>query len=272
VNLDFKIIDATNEIMRLHKIKPKIGLVLGSGLGEIADELEERVVIPYKTISGFPLSTVEGHKGNLVFGKLYNKSIVAMQGRFHYYEGYSMKEVTFPIRIMAKMGIESLLVTNAAGGINKDFNPGDLMLIEDMINLQGSNPLIGINLEDFGVRFPDLSHPFNKEMKKIIIESAKENNISLQRGVYAAVSGPSFETPAEVKMLRKLGADAVGMSTVPEVIVARHSGIKVLGISCISNMAAGILDGPLNHEEVIETTNIVKKAFKKLIKETIRNI
>ena len=144
-----------------------------------------------------------------------------------------MEEVTFPIRIMAKMGIESLLVTNAAGGINKDFNPGDLMLIEDMINLQGSNPLIGINLEDFGVRFPDLSHPFNKEMKKIIIESAKENNISLQRGVYAAVSGPSFETPAEVKMLRKLGADAVGMSTVPEVIVARHSGIKVLGISCI---------------------------------------
>ncbi len=272
MNLEFKINDATNEILRLRQVKPKIGLVLGSGLGEIADELEESIVIPYKTISGFPVSTVKGHKGNLVFGKLYGKSIVAMQGRFHYYEGYSMEEVTFPIRIMAKLGIESLLVTNAAGGVNKSFKAGDLMIIDNMINLQGNNPLIGENLKDFGSRFPDLSHPFNEEMIKLALDCGRENNIPLQKGVYAAVSGPSFETPAEVKMLRILGADAVGMSTVPEVIVARHSDVKVLGISCISNMGAGILKGQLSHEEVIKTTDNVKRSFKTLVKEVIRKI
>lgn len=267
-----KIQKAINEILNIYKITPEIGLVLGSGLGEMAEELEDRIVIPYKNIPGFPLSTVEGHAGNLVFGKISDKHIVAMQGRFHYYEGYSMQEVTFPIRIMAKLGIESLIVTNAAGGINERFKAGDLMIIEDMLNLQGDNPLIGANLDDFGVRFPDLSQAFNKEMQNTILKCAIKNNITLKKGVYAAMSGPSFETPAEIRMLRRLGADAVGMSTVPEVIVARHSGIKVLGISCISNMAAGILQQPLNHKEVIETTNQVKDLFKKLIRETIKNI
>jgi purine-nucleoside phosphorylase len=272
MDLEIKIQEAINEILRINKVKPKIGLVLGSGLGEMAEEMEDEIIIPYKSIPGFPLSTVEGHAGNLVFGKISDKHIVAMQGRFHYYEGYSMEEVTFPIRIMAKLGIEYLIVTNAAGGINEKFKAGDLMIIEDMINLQGNNPLIGINLDDFGVRFPDLSKPFNKEMQDIIFNCAVKNNVTLKKGVYAAMSGPSFETPAEIRMLRKLGADAVGMSTVPEVIVARHSGIKVLGVSCISNMAAGILQKQLNHKEVIETTDKVKDIFKKLIRETIRNI
>lgn len=270
--MDLKIKEAIDEILKIHKVIPTIGLVLGSGLGEMAKEIEDRIIIPYKNIPGFPLSTVEGHAGNLVFGKIYDKHIVAMQGRFHYYEGYSMDEVTFPIRIMARLGIEHLIVTNAAGGINEEFKAGDLMIIDDMINLQGNNPLIGINLDDFGVRFPDLSKPFNKEMQDIFYKCAVENNFTLKKGVYAAMSGPSFETPAEIRMLRKLGADAVGMSTVPEVIVSRHSGIKVLGVSCISNMAAGILHQQLNHKEVIETTNKVKDIFKKLIRETIKNI
>lgn len=272
MDLKTKIQLAMDEILKIYKVKPEIGLVLGSGLGEMAEEMEERVVIPYQSIPGFPLSTVEGHAGNLVFGKISNKIVVAMQGRFHYYEGYPMQEVTFPIRIMAKLGIKKLIVTNAAGGINKDFKAGDLMIIEDMLNLQGDNPLIGANLDDFGTRFPDLSQPFNQKLQEIAFKSAIVNNIVLKKGVYAGMSGPNFETPAEIRMLRTMGADAVGMSTVPEVIVARHSGIKVLGISCISNMGSGILDQPLNHKEVIETTNKIKNVFKKLLVETIKNI
>lgn len=251
---------------------PKIGLVLGSGLGEMANEIENKVIIPYEEIPNFPTSTVAGHAGNLVIGEFMNKQVVAMQGRFHYYEGYSMKQVTLPIRVMIELGIEILIVTNAAGGINENYNPGDLMIIRDMINLQGDNPLIGSNMEEFGVRFPDMSSAFDNGLIDILIESGEKLDIELKEGIYTAMTGPNYETPAEIKMLRILGSDAVGMSTIPEVIVAKHSNVNVLGISCISNMAAGILEQPLNHSEVIETTERVKEKFKKLVKEVIKSI
>jgi purine-nucleoside phosphorylase len=247
------------------ELSPEIGLILGSGLGNLADEIEEAIKIEYKDIPNFPLSTVEGHEGALVFGKLKGKSVVAMKGRFHYYEGYGLEDVTFPVRVMKSLGVEKLIVTNAAGGSNIEFVPGDLMLIEDHINFSLRNPLIGTNYEELGSRFPDMSRAYDREM----IESAKSVSealgIDLKRGVYAWVTGPSYETPAEVRMLSKLGVDAVGMSTVPEVIVARHGGIKVLGISCITNMASGILDKPLDHSEVIETSEIARDKFIKLV-------
>ena len=218
----------------------------------------------------FPISTVEGHEGRLVIGTLQGKTVVAMQGRFHYYEGYKMEEVTFPIRVMKLLGVKTLIVTNAAGAVNTSFKPGDLMIITDHINLSGNNPLIGKNLDLFGPRFPDMSNAYNKELRKIAKNVANSINIDIKEGVYAMMSGPTYETPAEIKMIRTLGGDAVGMSTVPEVIVANHCGMKVVGISCITNMAAGILEQPLNHEEVIETSNQVKNNFIKLM-ETLVN-
>ncbi|WP_042458059.1 purine-nucleoside phosphorylase [Neobacillus dielmonensis] len=249
---------------------PKIGLILGSGLGVLADEIEQAVKIPYKEIPDFPVSTVEGHAGQLVFGNINGVEVVAMQGRFHFYEGYSMEKVTFPVRVMKQIGIETLIVTNAAGGVNESFTPGDLMIISDHINNMGTNPLIGPNDTQFGVRFPDLTEAYNKDLRKLAKEIAAQLQINVKEGVYFGNPGPVYETPAEIRMIRVLGGDAVGMSTVPEVIVARHSGMKVLGISCISNMAAGILDQPLTHDEVIETTEKVKANFLAYIKEIVK--
>ncbi|WP_425348913.1 purine-nucleoside phosphorylase [Halalkalibacter urbisdiaboli] len=251
---------------------PQIGLILGSGLGVLADEIENPKKIPYTEIPEFPVSTVEGHAGQLVFGTLKGKQVVAMQGRFHFYEGYSLETVTFPVRVMKKLGVEQLIVTNAAGGVNESFEAGDLMLIRDHINNMNQNPLIGPNDEAMGVRFPDMSNAYSEKLRTVAKELAQQLNISLQEGVYVANTGPSYETPAEVKMIRKLGGDAVGMSTVPEVIVARHADMKVLGLSCISNMAAGILPQPLSHEEVIETTEKVKEDFLSLVKAIVEKM
>jgi len=245
--------------------KPTIGLVLGSGLGVLADEIEQPVVIPYGEIPGFTQSTVVGHKGQLVIGKLDGKQVVAMQGRFHYYEGHGLDAVTFPIRVMKLIGVETIVVTNAAGGINESYRAGDLMLIKDHLNLTFRNPLIGPNDDQLGVRFPDMSEAYSKALRDLAKGVAQEQGITLQEGVYAGLLGPSYETPAEIRMLRVLGGDAVGMSTVPEVIVARHMNMQVLGISCISNMAAGILEQPLSHDEVMETTEKVKATFLSLI-------
>ena len=252
--------------------RPEIGLILGSGLGVLADEIENPVMIPYGDIPDFPVSTVEGHAGRLVIGELEEKTVLAMQGRFHYYEGYGLDEVTFPVRVMKQLGIEKVIVTNAAGGVNPEFEAGDLMMITDHINNVGINPLIGPNDSDLGVRFPDMSSAYDPAYQELIEQVAKDLGISLQKGVYVWNSGPSYETPAEIRMLQKVGGDAVGMSTVPEVVVAQHSGMKVLGLSCISNMAAGILDQPLSHEEVIETTEKVREDFLKLVKGIVRSL
>lgn len=251
---------------------PEIGLILGSGLGSLADEVENRIVIKYSEIPNFPVSTVAGHVGQFVYGTLEGKRVIMMQGRFHFYEGYDLGTVTFPVRVMKLLGIDKLIVTNAAGGVNTDFRPGDLMIITDSINYSGANPLIGKNLDEFGPRFPDMSQPFNKNLINTALETAKEENISVVKGTYFMFSGPNYETPAEIRMVRALGGDAVGMSTVPEVIVANHSGIKVLGISCITNMAAGILDQPLSHQEVMETSNKVKNNFQRLVRGIVKRM
>ncbi|MEQ6390927.1 purine-nucleoside phosphorylase [Bacillaceae bacterium S4-13-58] len=248
---------------------PVIGLILGSGLGVLADEIDDAVTISYDEIPNFPKSTVEGHKGQLVVGILEGKTVMAMQGRFHFYEGYSMQQVTFPVRVMKELGINHLLVTNAAGGINESFQPGDLMIITDHINMMGTNPLIGKNDRAMGPRFPDMSQAYNRNLIQHAEKVAQDLSLKVQKGVYVGNTGPVYETGAEIKMLRILGGDAVGMSTVPEVIAANHAGMSVLGISCISNMAAGILDQPLTHNEVIETTQKVKKDFLSFVKEIV---
>lgn len=266
------ILEASEFLKEKFAKTPEIGLILGSGLGVLADEIEEPVKIPYQEIPGFPVSTVEGHAGQLVFGTLKGKTVVAMQGRFHFYEGYTLDKVTFPVRVMKALGVQNLIVTNAAGGINEEFKAGDLMIITDHINNMGTNPLIGPNESALGVRFPDMSEAYDKNLRQLAKEVATDLNINVQEGVYVANTGPCYETPAEVRMLRVLGGDAVGMSTVPEVIVAKHSGLKVLGISCISNMAAGILDQPLTHDEVIETTEMVKANFLSLVKTIVEKM
>ncbi|OZI11972.1 purine-nucleoside phosphorylase [Bacillaceae bacterium SAS-127] len=267
-----KIEQATQYLTKVSQKSPKIGLILGSGLGVLAEEIENAVKIPYSEIPDFPVSTVEGHAGQLVFGTLSGKEVVAMQGRFHYYEGYSFDQVTFPVRVMKALGVETVIVTNAAGGVNEAFEPGDLMIITDHINMMGGNPLIGPNDNRLGVRFPDMSEAYSRELQQLAKEIANKINLSVQEGVYVGNTGPVYETPAEVRMARTLGGDAVGMSTVPEVIVARHSGMKVLGISCISNMAAGMLDQPLAHDEVIETTEKVRADFLLYVKEIIKSM
>ncbi|UOQ85400.1 purine-nucleoside phosphorylase [Gracilibacillus salinarum] len=257
-----------------HKLtdRPTVGLILGSGLGMLADEIKNPIKIKYQEIPGFPVSTVEGHAGQLVIGELQGVDVIAMQGRFHYYEGYGLDAVTFPVRVMKELGIEKLLVTNAAGGVNRDLEPGDLMLITDHINNTGQNPLIGENVEQHGVRFPDMSTAYDRELQTIARKAAQQLSIPLKEGVYVWNTGPSYETPAEIKMLDILGGDAVGMSTVPEVTVARQAGIRCVGISCISNMAAGILDQPLTHDEVIETTEKVRESFLQFVKQLIEDI
>ena len=252
--------------------KADIGVILGSGLGDYAEALEDAVKLPYSEIPGFPRSTVAGHAGMWCCGTLYGKRVVMMQGRFHYYEGYSMKDVTLPVRVMQKIGVKTLVVTNAAGGVNLGYHPGELMVIGDMFSMTAQNPLIGPNLDAFGPRFPDMSCAFDKELRALAHECANEQGFALREGVYAQMTGPTYETPAEIRMLRTLGADAVGMSTVPEVIVARHGGMRVLGISCITNMAAGILDQPLNHAEVTETANRVKGQFRNLLDRIIEKM
>ena len=252
--------------------KPEIGLILGSGLGVMAEKITGGEVIEYEAIPDFPVSTVEGHESKFVIGELAGKKVIAMQGRFHYYEGYTMQEVVLPVRVFKKLGVQKMIVTNAAGGINLKFEPGEFMLITDHINLMGDNPLRGQNMSDIGVRFPDMTEAYNSELMAAAEKAALAQNIMLQRGIYAGVHGPSYETPAEIRFLRNIGADAVGMSTVPEVIAANHAGISVLGISCITNMAAGVLPRPLDHSEVMEIAERVKTDFVKLVRSVLKEI
>jgi purine-nucleoside phosphorylase len=244
---------------------PKVGVILGSGLGPFADALESPVVIPYAELPHFPHASVSGHAGRLVLGTLGGEPVVAMQGRIHAYEGYSQAQVCYPARVLCSLGIRALVVTNAAGGINLALRPGDLMAITDHINLSGANPLVGPNDERLGPRFPDMSTTYHPGLRALLMETAQQCRVDLRAGVYANLSGPSYETPAEIRMLRALGADAVGMSTVPEVIAAAHMGVKVAGISCITNLAAGIGHQPLTHEEVAETAGRVRETFSRLL-------
>lgn len=252
--------------------KADIGIVLGSGLGGFGDALIGARRIAYSDIPGFPVSTVEGHAGEFATGTLRDKRVIIMSGRFHSYEGYGMDSVTMPIRVMSLLGVRTLILTNAAGGVNTDFAPGDLMLITDYLNMSGRNPLRGKNLDAFGPRFPDMTDAYSRELRAMALEKATQLNITLQHGVYCWMNGPSFETPAEIRMLRLLGADAVGMSTVPETIVARHSGMRVLGVSSITNMAAGVLDEPINHEEVLAMGERTREKFSSLLDAIIDGI
>jgi purine-nucleoside phosphorylase len=260
---------AAKFILTKTKLRPRIGLVLGSGLGAFANEIAGAARIDYKTIPHFPRSTAIGHAGRMVIGKVADVPVAIMQGRVHFYEGYSLREVIFPMRVMARMGIRAALITNAAGGINTNFKQGCLVVLRDHINLQGNNPLIGPNDEHFGVRFPDMTQVYWKPYQAAALQDGKRLGIEIAEGVYAALTGPSYETPAEIRYLRTIGADLVGMSTVPEVIAAAHMGIRVLGISCVTNMAAGILDQPITTEEVIETGERVKADFVALLRAVI---
>jgi purine-nucleoside phosphorylase len=249
--------------------QPALGLVLGSGLGACADLLTDRIVISFSDLPNFPLTKVVGHTGRFIIGNIEGVPAIALQGRVHLYEGYSISEVVFPIRVLGCLGIRQLIVTNAAGGIDKEFNLGDLMLITDHINFTGANPLIGANIDEFGPQFPDMSEAYDSGLRKIALEIARLKNIPLREGVYIAFSGPNYETPAEIRMCRALGADAVGMSTVPEVIAARHMGIRVLGISCITNMAAGILPQLLTHSDVLDTAERAQGKLQTLLQAII---
>ncbi len=249
--------------------KPKIAIILGSGLGDLVNYIENKEFIDYKDIPNFPVSTIKGHAGKLVLGKIGNTEIIAMQGRFHYYEGYTMKEVTYPMYVFKELGVEKIIVTNACGGINKNFKPGTLMLISDFINLFGTNPLIGSNDDRFGTRFPDMSEPFNNELRELAKKVAIEQSIDFQEGVYAGMTGPSFETAAEIRYLDTIGVDGVGMSTVPETIVANYLGLEVLGISCITNMATGIQNKKHNHNDVVKTAKIASENFCNWVKNIV---
>ncbi len=263
---------AAQSILQRTALRPKIGLVLGSGLGGFADSLADPSKIPYAEIPNFPRSTAIGHAGQLVIGNAGTVAVAAMQGRVHLYEGYSAHQVAFPMRVFGRMGIRSVILTNAAGGINRNYTQGALVLIRDHINLQGCNPLTGPNDDRFGVRFPDMTHAYSKNFRAIAREEAKRLRLALHEGVYAALPGPSYETPAEINYLRIIGADLVGMSTVLEVIAARQMKINVLAISCVTNMAAGILDQPLSHEEVMETGERVKSSFEALLRAVLPRI
>jgi len=263
---------ATRFIQEKTKLRPGIALVLGSGLGAFADEFANPVKIPYSKIPNFPQSTAIGHLGQLVIGTIESVEVAAMQGRVHLYEGYSVKDVAFPIRVFARMGVKAVILTNAAGGIKKEFTEGRLVVISDHINLLGVNPLSGRNDENFGVRFPDMSTAYDKQFRALALAEGRRLGINLGEGVYAALAGPSYETPAEIRYLRTIGADLVGMSTVPEVLAARHSGIRVLGVSCVTNGAAGVLDRPLDHKEVLETTERVKGQFTALLRAVVQDI
>lgn len=263
---------AAKWILSKTRLRPKIALVLGSGLGAFADELARPVRIPYEKIPGFPRSTIEGHAGYLVIGEVGNVPVAAMQGRAHFYEGYSAREVVFPMRAFGLLGIRAAILTNAAGAINREYRQGALVVIRDHLNFQGTNPLIGPNDERFGPRFPDMSEAYFKPYRAMARAEAQKLGIAVHEGIYAGLTGPSFETPAEIRYFQMTGADLVGMSTVPEVIVARHMGIRALGISCVTNMAAGILDQPISHREVLETGERVKAQFVALLRAVIPRI
>jgi len=263
---------AAKFILGKSKLRPKIALVLGSGLGSFAGEFERAVKIAYAKIPYFPRSTAIGHAGQLVLGTFAGIPVAGMQGRVHLYEGYSAQDVAFPVRVFARLGVRAVILTNAAGGINQEFSQGCLVTIRDHINLQGVNPLSGPNDERFGPRFPDMSHAYDREFRRFAVEEGKRLGLAQYDGVYAALAGPSYETPAEIRYLRTIGADLVGMSTVPEVLAARHAGLRVLGISCVTNMAAGILDQPINHEEVLETGERVKGQFIALLQALLPRI
>ena len=272
-----KATDAANFIKSQYKPTHRqkqleVALVLGSGLGAFANEIENRIAIPYEAIPNFVRSTVEGHAGQLILGEISGIPVIVQQGRFHYYEGYSLEEVTFPMRVFGLLGVKTVVLTNAAGSINTDFKPGTLMVITDHINLIGTNPLRGRNDERFGPRFPDMTEVYSLELQDMMMEEARAINTILRRGVYCALSGPSYETPAEIRMLRSLGADVVGMSTVPEAIVARHQNMKVAAVSCVSNLAAGIGEEKINHEEVMEAGVKVAQLFKELLKRVVTRI
>lgn len=263
---------AAKFILSKTRLRPQIAVVLGSGLGAFANDLSDSARIPYGKIPGFARSTAVGHAGRLVIGKAGAVPVAAMQGRVHLYEGYSTQEAAFPMRVLGRMGVRAAILTNAAGGINRDYKQGALVVIRDHINLQGANPLTGANDERFGPRFPDMTEAYSKEYRKIALAEAQRLGIETHEGVYAALAGPSYETPAEIRYLRTIGADLAGMSTVPEAIVARHIGIRVLGISCVTNMAAGVLDQPLSHAEVLETAERVKGSFIALLRAIIPRI
>lgn len=251
--------------------QPKVAVVLGSGLGDYAEDIQVEAELGYGEIEGFPISTVPGHAGKFIFGYVGKVPVVCMKGRVHYYEGYPVSDVVLPARLMYMMGAKILFLTNASGGINADFGAGDFMLIRDHISCFAPNPLIGANLDELGTRFPDMSEVYNKELQQVIRNTAKEEGIKLQEGVYLQLTGPSFESPAEIKMLRGFGADAVGMSTVVEAIAANHCGMKVCGISCVCNLAAGMTENPLTHEEVQEAANKAAPLFKQLLSKSIMN-
>ncbi|GAF72742.1 unnamed protein product, partial [marine sediment metagenome] len=271
-DLKAKVTESVEFINQKSKIKPEIAIILGTGLGRLAEDIEEKEIIPYSEIPNFPVSTVQSHSGNLVLGKLGNKEVVAMQGRFHYYEGYSLKEVTFPVRVMKKLGADIIIISNAAGGMNRFFKRGDLMIITDHINLFGDNPLIGPNDEELGPRFPDMSEAYSQKLIELVKKVALKEKIRFQEGVYAGLTGPTLETSAEYRFLISIGADAVGMSTVPEVIVANHMGMKVLGISCITDLAIDGVIVKTSVEEILKAASDAEPIMTKLIKKVIEKI
>ena len=272
MNLSTRIHNAVDYIRSRTDMTPEMGMILGSGLGDFADTLENRLVIPFTDIPDFPAATVPGHTGAFVFGTKHGKSVVCLQGRLHYYEGHPMPLLTLPVRIMGKLGVKTLLLTNAAGGVNKDYRPGDLMLLTDHINYSGMNPLIGEHFEDFGPRFPDVTDLYSSGLRLKIKLAAVEAGIPLRQGVYMMFSGPSYETPAEIRMARILGADAVGMSTVPEALVAAQCGIRCLGVSCITNLAAGVSPHKLSHQEVMDTAAMAHDKFHSLVDLILKTV
>ena len=264
-----KILEASTYISAKITAKPKVGIVLGSGLGIYIDQIQNKTVIPYEDIPHFKRTSVEGHSGALIFGEVKGVNVVALQGRLHPYEGYAMEEIVLPVRVLAALGIEILFLTNASGGINKDFHPGDLVIINDHINLSGRNPLVGPNIAELGPRFPDMGNAYDKELREMLASVAKDHHVDLKTGVYCSVLGPTYETPAEIRMLRILGADLVGMSTVPEVIAANHLGLKVAGVACVTNYAAGIKEEKLSHADVKKVAEKAMVGFATVLTETI---
>ncbi len=268
----FDKVEAAAALIRGRAALPDVAIVLGSGLGDFANRLDDAVALPYGDLPHWPASTVIGHEGRLVIGSLKGKSVAALSGRVHYYEGHDLRTVTFGMRVVGRLGVKTVILTNAAGGINVKLTPGMLMIMDDHINLQGSNPLVGPNDDRFGFRFPDMTEVYSKRLRALAAEVAAEQAVAIGHGVYVAVHGPSYETPAEIRFFRTIGADAVGMSTVPEAIVARHMGIEVLGLSCISNAAAGVLPQPLNHDEVMEVARRVREPFARLLEGIIARL
>lgn len=267
-----KLTTAADYIQKTKPCNPKVGIVLGSGLGDFVDQIENKTIISYDDIPHFHKTTVEGHAGQLILGNVGNTEVAILQGRFHSYEGLHLDEVVFPTRLLSTLGVETLILTNAAGGINTNYKAGDLVIIEDHINMTGKNPLLGPNNDDMGPRFPDMSKAYHPELRKLIQDSAKDLGYTIQTGVYAGVLGPTYETPAEVRMLRIIGADVVGMSTVPECIAANHIGMKVCGVSCVTNMASGIENVELKHEDIKDEALRVMEKFTKILKETVKRI